>query len=416
MSVDLVLRPRDGLTLKDARGFEVAGGVTADGLPWPAPATVAGAARTVVGGLLGFSYTNPAHRDRWLGLRTAVSVLGPVILSRPLEGGAWTPLWPAPLDAVRLADINAATVDAPAENVWLEPVPRGEAEAEVRGSWRLDSPDDPQAAEAEATEALHLPLQSDRRKPLDARRLWSHEEILSWLAEPRSRQERSAPQPCERRDVHLGINPETLTAREEYLYIHSTYESVVTVEGASQPYELAIGLRVCGVDVDLTEAIWRVGGEARIAIPELLDPDVLAPAQKGLLLRRWTDSQRLRLFMVTPARFRAGWRPDWLKPEPTAAGYRFRGTLPVTGHHVELRAAFVDRPQWLSGWDMAAHRPKPSVACVPAGAVYYLESLGQPFTAKHIAQLWLATLQTAGSESACDGFGLILPGAWPSAA
>ncbi len=51
---EIVLRPRDGLTIKDPRGFNVAGGTHARSMMWPLPATVAGATRTAIGFALGF--------------------------------------------------------------------------------------------------------------------------------------------------------------------------------------------------------------------------------------------------------------------------------------------------------------------------------------------------------------------------
>jgi CRISPR-associated protein Cmr3 len=418
MADELVLCPRDGLTLKDARGFNLAGGVTAGGLPWPGPATLAGAARTVVGRLSGHSEVVGEDRDRWQQLAKTVGVGGPVILCRPVDGERWVPLWPAPLDALRTPDPDAQSYDAPQRSVWLEPKPRADAGASVCGSWIAGASVGPnKAAEVVATEALDLPLMSDRQKPLEPRQLWLHDEMLAWLSEPRTRDEQPAPQPSERLDVHLSVNPETLASRDEHLYVQSTYQSLVRIkhEQKAYDYELGLGLRVCGVesDLDLTQPFWRLGGEARFATAYRLHAEVLAPPNH--LLRRWRETRFLRLVMITPACFRGGWRPDWLAAEATDVGHRFQGALPVTGHQVRLRAAFVDRPQWLSGWDMLAHGPKPSVACVPAGAVYYLQSLAEPFTKTHIEQLWLATLQSADTQLARDGFGLVLPGAWPNA-
>ena len=130
--------------------------------------------------------------------------------------------------------------------------------------------------------------------------------------------------------------------------------------------------------------------------------------------RRWTESRRLRLVLVTPGQFRSGWHPDWLR----AVGGSFEGVLPTLDRRVRLVAAFVDRPQWISGWDVAAGRQKPSWACVPAGAVYYLEALdGQPFAADDAEALWLSSAQTTQgadcTEAAREGYGLVVPGQWP---
>jgi CRISPR-associated protein Cmr3 len=412
MMIELVLSPRDGLTLKDARGFSVAGGVTAGGLPWPGPATTAGAVRGVVGRLRGLSETYEDDDDdkkAWMKLLGEVTVCGPVIVSRPLDGEAWVPLWPRPEDAVRLPHPRAGRRREPdAELHWLEPRPRGTARWRARGLWSGDG------EESAAIEDLWLPWPDQRKKPLTPRLLWSHEEFVDWLWEPRQRDEQPSPQPVERVDIHVRINEETLAAADEYLFAHSTYESLIRLRPErDRVHELGIALRIFGVgaEIDLTEPVWRLGGEARFATASRLAPEVLVPPEH--LTRRWKDTQFLRLILATPARFDAGWRPDWLEPAASGGGFRFEGTLPGLGRPVVLRAAIMDRAAWISGWDLANRRPKPSSAYVPAGAVYFFESLVEPFTADDVAKLWLSTLQRPDDAAARDGFGLALPGAWP---
>ncbi len=407
MAIDLVLSPRDGLTLKDARGFNLAGGVTSRGLPWPGPATTAGAARTVVGRLQGLSETYGEDKDAWQKIVAEVSVGGPVIVSRPLDGDEWSPLWPPPQDAVCLPHPRAGRHPEPDGEVrWLEPRRRGTARWRVRGLWTGD------AAEAEATEDLWLPLPEQRQKPLSPRLLWSHEELVDWLREPRRRDERQSPQPEERVDIHLAVDAGTLAAKDEHLFAHSTYESLVRL-GHNEIHELGIALRIRGVgeEFDLTRPVWRIGGEARFATAGRLSTEILGPDER--LTRRWKDTRFLRLVLVTPAQFDAGWHPDWVKPTAAGSSFQFEGTLASLDRPVVLRAAIVNRATWMSGWDLARRQPKKSVACVPAGAVYYFESLAEPFTADDIEGLWLSSIQRPEDAAARDGFGLVLPGAWP---
>jgi len=404
MTIDLVLSPRDGLSLKDARGFDLAGGVTAAGLPWPGPATTAGAARAVIGRLQGLSETYGKDAHEWQSIVDQVAVWGPIVLDRPLDGARWSPRWPAPQDAVRLPHPKAGRRDQPeAELQWLKPHPRGTASWSVRGLWTDDD------EEANATEGLWLPVPRQEGKPLRDRLLWSHEEMVKWLRDPRRRDEDESTQPAERVDIHLSVDPLTLAAKDEHLFAHSTYESLVRT-ARRDVREFGLGLRLTGVPdaLDLTETMWRVGGEGRFASATLLPPEVLASEE---LAQHWQDSRFLRLILVTPAQFATGWRPDWLAPARANEGHQFEGRLPGLDRPVVLRAAFVDRAWWTSGWDLAQRRPKPSVACVAAGAVYYLESPAQPFTAHDIRSLWLSSIQQ--DRTAADGFGLVLPAAWP---
>jgi len=62
---------------------------------------------------------------------------------------------------------------------------------------------------------------------------------------------------------------------------------------------------------------------------------------------------RFRLMLTSPAVFEEGWRP-------TLKGAR-------------LVAASVGRAEVVSGWDLAAHAPKPALRAAPAGSVYWYE-------------------------------------------
>ncbi|WP_295392268.1 type III-B CRISPR module-associated Cmr3 family protein [uncultured Thiodictyon sp.] len=406
MAIDLVLSPRDGLTLKDARGFDLAGGVTASGLPWPGPRTTAGAARTVIGRLQGLSQTYGEDRDAWQSILGQVTVHGPMVVTRPIDAERWFPLWPAPQDALRLPHPKTGQRDAPDARIhWLEPRPRDVVRWRARGLW-TDQPE-----EVAATEGLWLPIPDERIKPLSPRLLWSHDETVDWLRGPQSHDERASPQPKQRVDTHVGLDPATLAAKDEYLFAHATSEPLIA--GARRViYELGLALRINGVPEgqDITAPIWRIGGEGRFASAKILPSEVLAAPDR--LADHWDESRFLRLLLVTPAYFNTGWRPDWLAPTATEEGYRFQGILPGINRLVALRSAFLDRACWISGWDLLSQKPKPSVACVAAGTVYYLESLSAPFTSTDIQSLWLSSIQQAG-DAIRDGFGLILPGAWP---
>lgn len=411
MKTDLVLCPRDGLTLKDARGFDRAGGVTAGGLPWPGPATVAGSARAVIGRLRSLSEVFGKDKDKWQAVVDQVDVRGPIVLARPLDGDTWEPLWPAPQDALRLPNPRAGRPGEPEGRIhWLEPRPRDAAPWRTRGLWDGDP------AEVGATEGVWLPRLDQPAKPLPHRLLWSGDAMLDWLRRPQEREERDGPQPQERIDIHLQMDPDTLAAKDEALFAHSTYEPLVRIRGDKAIHELAIGLRVEAPDeeIDPTAPFWRIGGEGRFASAGPL-PAVALGVPDGLL-RNWDESRYLRLVLATPARFETGWRPDWLEAKPHEDSYRFEGNLPRLGRPVTLRAAFLDRAWWTSGWDLANRCPKPSVACVAAGSVYYIESLAESFTTDEIRSLWLGSIQGEKDPMARDGFGLMLPGAWPVSA
>ncbi len=412
MKRSIVLCPRDGLSLKDARSMFVAGGMPSRGLSWLTPTTTAGAARAVAGRALGYETTYGADVERWRRLATDVDVRGPLAVVRALDDAArWQPLWPAPRDAVRKPAVDAR--GRPCGRLeWLEPRPREDLRARVCAVGATDG------VERDALESMLLPRLDEREKPLPALPWWSHDELVAWLRDPRPRNESAAGAvPVMRPDVHVAIDAEKDAAADQHLFSLPTLETLVMKRHGASAFEVGVALTVetrdLAGDLELAGLPWRVGGEGRFAWSETLPDEVLAAPQS--LLRAWTDTRFLRLCLVTPARFDAGWRPDWLTPVKGADGARFEGEMPGTKKRVALRAAFVDRPQWMSGWNLALREPKPSHVAVSAGAVYYFEALdGAAFAAGDVEALWLASIQTRGTVEARDGFGLVVPGAWPS--
>lgn len=402
----LVLTPRDGLSLKDPRSYDIAGGLPATGLPWPTPSTVAGAARAAIGIGRGLPTRHGEGKDEWLRLLDEVTIAGPLAVVRTL-GDRWEPLWPTPQDALRLPPLTEPRdpADPTARTVWLNPRPKAE-HARVRGLWLGDEP------EIQATESLWLaPRPTEKGKPLEARRWWSQEEFNLWLRSPQQREEHSPISlPELRNDVRLAIDHESGAAKDQHLFGQPTQEVLFRHKGSLK--ELGIALQVdCSTPPPPSwlKAPWRLGGETRFAQPH----EVPNPYKEDLA-RTWRPSRFLRLCLITPARFFSGWRPDWLTPVQSPEGkWRFEGPLPSTRKRVALRAAFVDRPQWISGWDLVAKGPKPSSRCVRPGAVYYFESLDAELSADDVRSLWLSSVQAQDDDARRNGFGLVVPGAWP---
>lgn len=76
-------------------------------------------------------------------------------------------------------------------------------------------------------------------------------------------------------------------------------------------------------------------------------------------------------------------------------------------------AAAVARPRYISGWNSALNSPRPIVALVPEGSVYFFEWPDQAQTAEVRSEIvrrnWTASLNGLGAPA---GFGRILLGVW----
>ena len=423
-----VLTLRDGFTIKDPRGFNVAGGVIGRSLGWPLPPTSAGAVRTAVGTALGW-LERPAQAG-WPKLLEEVAVAGPLAVVRRLGLGcaAWQAMFPCPRDAAALPHASTATsppAKASAGRLhWLAPVAPSTREEGVCSTWD-------NTPENRATEALWQPLLGDPSKPLPLPEWWSSGDAIRWLLDPAAARARGALpsaawSPVARRDMHVAVDRARSTALPSFLYGLETREALTRCSEGVNPIvaspwvkggefdELGIWLKVRSRRRTVPNGAWRFGGESRWATATSQNSDAFEfPAAQYREVLSNGPVERLRLLLMTPAIFSAGWRPD---PIRLVEGSLFRGCIAALPDvELTLRAAFVDRAKPVSGWDYVARGPKASRLHVGPGAVFYFEA-SRPLNLDDFEALWLATLQNSHSQEARDGFGLVVPGLWPASA
>jgi CRISPR-associated protein Cmr3 len=385
---DLVLTLRDGLFLKDGREWATSDLGRAHSLSWPMPSTLFGALVTARGRLAEARGRNLAAAE-WLAL-AASTELGPSLpVRRPLAPAVpWAAphrLWPVPADAFFVADDNGK----PRRLVRLDPQP-----PQLPSLGRDDDA---------AREGLWRPGVADQAKPAARPPWWPDAVFVAWLGDP------AADRPCgygyrgfalpRHTQSHVGIDPATLAAREEVLFAHDVVEAI-----DEDRCEWAIGCRIAPNEATLRQA--TLGGDRRLARIETAGTDIFAfPPALGAAFAA-AKPKGLRLVAVTPAAFERGWLPDGFT---AASDDTYRGRLPGADIELILRAALVPRAEHVSGWDMAAGRPKPTTRLVPAGAVFHFERAdGEPVTAKIAQSLWLLPL----GDRTNHGFGRFVPGVW----
>lgn len=120
-----------------------------------------------------------------------------------------------------------------------------------------------------------------------------------------------------------------------------------------------------GIEGEKYESIWpdqgilQIGGEQRAAaFFKLANSNRIPPTQTN-------QDKSLRIYLITPAIFDCGWRStDWNK---------------FFQNKVELKAAALNRFISTGGFDLVNKDHKPARRFVPAGSVYYFESVdGSP--------------------------------------
>jgi len=386
--VKIALVPRDGLFCKDGRGWHTSTSGRGHALEWPWPSTLLGAVRSAWGRAEevrnGLCFTAKDWRER-----TAQVALGASFALRRRAGEAWTMthrVWPAPQDAL--------LVEGRPSVQRLDPL------APVLPTLGRD--DD------EAREALWQPRLEEAAKPLPGPRWWGEERMAAWLAggEVPAEDRARAFDLSRRIQAHVGIDPERLTAGEGVLFSHDVIETSGR-EADGTMAEWAIGLEAALPPGDMPP-LATLGSDSRLAPIETVDEHVFRPAPP--VVEAFEGGSRgLRLVVVTPATFAAGWLPDGL----VRRGDEYAGQIPGIEGEVILRAAFVSRPLHISGWDMAANNgrgaPKPASRMVAPGAVYFVERRdGRPFDANDARAAWLLAL----GERTAEGFGRVVPGVW----
>lgn len=116
----------------------------------------------------------------------------------------------------------------------------------------------------------------------------------------------------------------------------------------------------------------RFGGDGRAAVatrvashPSQIDYEEIVAAR------------RCRLILSTPGLFAGGWKPTGV----TGSGSDLRFDL--CGVRARLICAAVGRAEVISGWDLAARRPKPAQRVAPTGSVYWLDEMDTTADALH---------------------------------
>ncbi|MDR1491134.1 MAG: type III-B CRISPR module-associated protein Cmr3 [Planctomycetaceae bacterium] len=150
--------------------------------------------------------------------------------------------------------------------------------------------------------------------------------------------------------------------------------------------------------LDELDALYPLGGERRLAHWRTVSRNGIFPAASDWL-RSVKEGDKIRMALVTPARFNNGWRPGWYNCKKDLR------TIPNTDVQVELKGAIVERWLPISGWSYQNNTPKATRRLAPAGSVYFFEVV----KGGDLSKAWL---QSVGDREGEDGLGLALFGKW----
>jgi len=237
-------------------------------------------------------------------------------------------------------------------------VPRTDGDKQSRSVWRLHPRAPAAGIETSApTPQLAVLRRDETSKPAQG----------LWLSEPAWGDYLAGKAP-EAGDL---IESAELWRTEERIGVALESERGATRDGAlfttqAVSFQHGTGYLAVVEGADLPDTgLLRLGGDARSARYRIIDPPKSNPDWAAI-----ADTGRCRLVLTTPGLFDQGWLPTGMYRAGNGE-YRFE----LHGVRARVASAAIPPAEVISGWDLAAGRPKPAERAAPTGSVYCLDEL-----------------------------------------
>jgi CRISPR-associated protein Cmr3 len=396
-----IIEPRDPFIARDGRPFSAGG--RAKTLPFPFPSTTTGGARTRAG----------LDSDGVFAAAVAdvkkIEVRGPLLAQLDVSGAIIEWFAPAPSDALLF---EAEGKDKHAKLRQLSP-------RELSDGAITNLPNGLRPAYLTVVE---------KSKPLSsAPRYWRWSEFEEWLLNPDTLTSKPEHElaclghsgPLFESRTHVKVLHESQTAEEGQLFQTSGLEFARRIDESSCAADrLALVIQTnadeeLGMQDCIRQGLAHLGGERRFvswregrAVRDLFNENCPSAIQEAIVAEK-----RCRLVLVTPAQFKEGLLPIWLRDKA------------VDGFKAEVRAVANNRHQVVSGWDFERvsgdpkrkyGRPKPTRRLVPAGSVFWFDLSAANNNRQiedWIEAVWMKCVSD-DEQDRKDGFGLAVLGTW----
>ena len=429
MTIYLTITPHDPIIARDGRPFGIGQGVRMKSLNWPYPSVLAGSLRTMLGKLTGADF----KQNVTIKALKMISVAGPLPL---LDGQIFLT---APKDIL----VREEGKNREAFSIRPQKLAPGNG---------CDLP------ECGLVPAMLPNSVQDEFKPASIPAFWSWNMMAKWLcnatgdgfdAPPDLEVDKNRESLCnqskrtkndlqetsflnmpkEESRFHVKIDPDFGSSEDGMLF--ETVGLDLSLKGKTEGIKFAARVTAefdkqtstetkelienFGSQATEIDSFGFLGGERRLsrwkASKDVQGVWGIQPELADALAK---ETERIRLVLATPAIFKNGWLPGWLK----RCGDHLVGKPPGIPEDRELTlrlvSACVDRWKPISGWSMekASRGPKEVRRLVNAGSVYFFEIEGKDACAGELAKnLWLNSVSDDPWDQR-DGFGLALWGMW----
>lgn len=420
-----IIEPHDPLIVRDGRPFGPNPGARAKSLAFPFPSTTTGGIRTRAG-LNKVSGIFERTTDEDIKLLKDMSVYGPLLVQLTLDeqkdvSVKW--LIPAPLDALLLPPEETNTSKAKTALVQqLIPL------ALPHGAMTDMSQDT--MTEGDKREGLMLVgmPEIDQRKPItNAPQYWHWETFQKWLLNPSQYKgvttqlsELGLNGPQREQRMHVSIDNKKAVSYDGMLFETSGLEFTALDEQEAdkkdaneqetdkrdkrlqnaQRLALAVAVNNNHTLVPaLSDGLASFGGERRIV--SWRKSDAKLPVCDASIINKVVEQKFCRVFLLTPAYFKNGYYPTWLLEARD-------------GVRPKMKAIATQRPQVVSGWDLAERKPKPTKRLAQAGTVFFLslkDCDSEEAIRDWLKSVWMHCISDELQDQK-DGFGLAVVGTW----
>ncbi|MBC7289581.1 MAG: type III-B CRISPR module-associated protein Cmr3, partial [Armatimonadetes bacterium] len=231
---------------------------------------------------------------------------------------------------------------------------------------------------------VHLPMAPDNKRGQPA--AWISENGLKdyLLGNPVHRDDLLWPEDVIVHEQRVGIkqSKDTKHVEEGHLY---AIEAVRLRHDPKTGDSYGLGITVTGVPDGILSALpraVRLGGEGRMVAVEMdqlrqtcsiFGEDFKSQIAQRLAGAGSDGESNIKIVLLQPAKF-SSWLPGTNDGRGPDRGYKTWWRKVQVGERavdIEVVSACMGKPCWIGGWDLARNQPRPLVAAVPAGTVYY---------------------------------------------
>ena len=385
----ILVQPLSPIIVRDGRSFGT--GERMHSLDWIYPSVFVGALRTLVGKQKGWDFDTKEQID----LLKQIAVTGPF----PCVGK--TPYFPKPLDCVVGEEKGQHTA------YFCRPQKLGDGEGTdaPNGLWPV------------------MPNVEEDFKPETTAGFWSMDSMIGWLfntkdqlpqsdfkaISPKPDQNDAIALPQKDNRVHVAIDSKTGLARDTMFFSTSGIDLTLD-KSAIDAVNFYAQVKFNDTESSQLDTLHPLGGERRLARWVVSHESKLWESMKKRLAECPFHENHVRMILATPAIFKDGWKPGWLKPSSDG---HLEGSPPGCDDlTLQLVGTSIGRWMPISGWCYEKGEPKAVRRMVPAGSVYFFTLQDEGGKTDHLRdQYWLQSVCDCEQDRR-DGFGAALWGIW----